>query len=45
MFRGSLKFLIFSVNIMGLENTPTVSLPRGKTLLDMTLNNLIVRFQ
>ena len=33
----------------GLQNTPTASLQRGKTLLtsvlDMTLNNLMVRFQ
>ena len=45
------KYLIPSIPLpswLGLENTPTASLQRGKapptSVLDMTLNNLMVRF-
>ena len=31
--------------VWGLQNTPTTSLQRDKTLLDMTQNNLMVRLQ
>ena len=42
--------LLGSSSQMGLQNTLTASLQRGKTcppisVLDMTLNNLMVRFQ
>ena len=52
IFFAIISFLFFIFLLpsrLGLKNTPTASLQRGKTpptsVLDMTLNNLMVRFQ